>query len=504
MTKKNWLTSGTRLSCHLLAVACLIVLYCATTVQAAQDSFRFVIMGDSPSHGCNYYTDPPDKCVNVDVLNQINQQIISLNPKPAFLFFSGDMAYYGGTRLLQGWNSIMQTVRDAGIPVYAIIGNHELYDANGLSVQQQKDFQAVFSDMPQNGPPGYESLAYSFTYGNSFFLIFDTFYLDPTSATLTPQANIQPAQFAWADNQTAMANANPAVVHKFAISHAPAFSAENNNYSQYNANLWTRMDNNGFDMFLGAHEHFYARFKVNKLTERIIPSNPWLGNVFEVISGSSGGSLVEVPSGAADVTQVQFNYTVVDVQGGAVSVNAYSYDNGTSPIDSFKVQKEALTVKKTGAGAGIVQSTQPYPYVDCGNTCRAYFNKDATVTLTAAPDINSGFKGWEGDCLGTGPCVVKMNNKKNVTANFGAKPLLSVHKLGYGDNKGTVVSKPGGINCGVACSAQYGLRTEVWLRASPSPGSIFSGWSGACTGTDEYCAVVMDDNQSVLATFGSE
>ena len=49
----------------------------------------------------------------------------------------------------------------------------------GLSVQQQQDFQTVFSDMPQNGPPGYESLAYSFTYGNSFFLIFDTFYLDP-------------------------------------------------------------------------------------------------------------------------------------------------------------------------------------------------------------------------------------------------------------------------------------------------------------------------------------
>ncbi len=75
------------MSCLLLAVACLIVLCCATTVLASKDSFRFVVMGDSRSHDCNYDTDPPDKCIDVDDLNQINQSILSLYPKPAFLFF---------------------------------------------------------------------------------------------------------------------------------------------------------------------------------------------------------------------------------------------------------------------------------------------------------------------------------------------------------------------------------------------------------------------------------
>jgi uncharacterized repeat protein (TIGR02543 family) len=42
------------------------------------------------------------------------------------------------------------------------------------------------------------------------------------------------------------------------------------------------------------------------------------------------------------------------------------------------------------------------------------------------------------------------------------------------------------------------------LKASPAPGSTFSGWSGACAGTDEFCTVVMKENQSVLATFGSK
>ena len=507
MRGKNLFDRGAPASSLLFAVACFVLLCWAAAAQA-QDSFRFVVMGDSPRFEClDYFNDPTDQCIDVAVLNQINQQVLSLNPKPAFLIFCGDMANFGGARMLQGWNSVMQPLRDAGIPVYVVIGNHELFDALAMpSVQQQQDFQSVFSGMPQNGPPGYESLAYSFSYGNSFFLIFDTFYLDPAASplSLSENPNIQPAQFAWADQQTALANANPAVVHKFAFSHAPAFSNENNDYSQYNLDLWTRMDNNGFDAFFGAHEHYYARFNVKAWTQPTIPSSPWSGNAFQVISGGAGAPLVEQPVGAADVTQVQYHYTVVDVQGAKVSVNAYSYDKVT-PIDSFTVKKQALVIGKTGAGDGIVQSTQPFPYVDCGNTCTAYFNQGATVTLTAAADPNSVFKGWQGDCLGSGPCAANMNSMKNVTARFGAKPVLSVHKLGYADNMGALVSGPGGISCGQTCSAQLTPGMTVRLKAFPSPGSTFTGWSGACTGTEASCTFIMNsDNQSVTATFGSQ
>ncbi|MGA2402291.1 MAG: metallophosphoesterase [Syntrophobacteraceae bacterium] len=503
--KKNLLAPAIPVSCLLLAVACLIVLCCAAAAQASGNSFRFVVMGDSRSVDCNYDTDPPDKCIDVKVLDQINKSIISLRPKPAFLIFNGDMARYGGTRMLDGWNKVMDTVRNAGIPVYAIIGNHELYDANGVSLKNQADFQTVFSGMPRNGPPGYESLAYSFIYGNSFFLILDTFYLDQAVSNWTDAPHIEPAQFDWADQQMAMANANPAVIHKFALSHAPAFSDEKTDYEQYRTDLWNRLNNNGFDVFFGAHEHLYGRFKVNGWTEPMNPSNPWLCNVFEVISGTAGAPLDEKSSNVADITLIQFNYTVVDVNGGTVSVNAYSYDNEILPIDSLTVLKEPLVVSKKGAGDGTVQSTQPYPYVDCGDTCTAYFNQNATVTLTAAPDANSVFKGWQGGaCSGTRPCVIQMNSMKNVTASFAAKPLLTVHKLGYGDNWGTVVSRQGVISCGVTCSAQYADGAAVMLKASPAPGSTFSGWSGACAGTDEFCTVVMKENQSVLATFGSK
>ncbi len=524
MTRKPLLGTGTPATCLLLAVVCLVALSCAAAAQADQNSFRFVVMGDSPQHCAP--TDPVENCINVAILNQINQDIISLNPKPAFLIFSGDLACYGGAPMLQGWNNVMQTVSGAGIPVYPIIGNHEVAAVvNGqesLSVQCQQDFQAVYSNLPQNGPQDYNSLAYSFTYGNSFFLIYDTFFLDPNATSWSQDPNIQPAQFAWADTQTATANANPALVHKFAFSHAPAFSGENLNpspYLQYNADLWTRLDNNGFDAYIAAHEHYYARFKVKATTEPPAPPySPWHNNVFEVISGGAGAALLEEPapggSPSADVTQVQHHYTVVDVQGGTVSFNAYAYDNPGKPFDSFTVSRRALAVKKVGAGGGTVQSDQPFNYVDCGALCTAYFNQGAMVTLTAAPDANSVFTGWAGACSGVMPCVVKMNGNVKVSAVFAAKPLLSVHKLSYGDNHGAVVGTPmplpgggaptgSGIDCGVNCSGQYPVGMLVRLMATASPGSTFAGWSGPCTGAGKYCTVVMNESQDVIATFGS-
>jgi hypothetical protein len=519
MTKKALWAAGTPALCLFLAVACLVVLSCAAAAQADQNSFRFVVMGDSPQKCLP--TDPVEKCIDTAILNQINQDIISLNPKPAFVIFSGDLAEYGGTAMLQGWNNVMQTVSGAGIAVYPIIGNHEITEivngAESFSPQLQQDFQAVYSNLPQNGPQGYNSLAYSFTYGNSFFLIYDTFYLDPSATSWTDDPNIQPAQFSWADTQTATANANPALVHKFAFSHAPAFTNGNTPtpcpYAQYSTDLWTRLDNNGFDAYIAAHEHYYARFKVKASTEPPAPpSIPWHNNVFEVISGGAGAPLVEAPGCTADVTQVQYHYTVVDVQGGTVSFNAYTYDNPATPFDSFTVSRQALAVKTVGTGGGTVQSDQPFNYVDCGTLCTAYFNQGAVVTLTAAPDANSVFTGWAGACSGVLPCVVKMNGNVTVSAVFTAKPLLSVHKLSFGDDDGTVVGTPlpmlgsgaqTGINCGVNCSGQYAVGTSVRLMATASPGSTFAGWSGPCTGAGKYCTVLMNESRDVIATFGS-
>lgn len=77
---------------------------------------------------------------------------------------------------------------------------------------------------------------------------------------------------------------------------------------------------------------------------------------------------------------------------------------------------------------------------------------------------------------------------------------LTVNKNGTGS--GTVTSSPTGINCGATCSASFAQGTTVTLTAAPASGSVFAGWSGACTGTGT-CSVTMDAAKTVTATFNT-
>ena len=74
---------------------------------------------------------------------------------------------------------------------------------------------------------------------------------------------------------------------------------------------------------------------------------------------------------------------------------------------------------------------------------------------------------------------------------------LTVSKSG----SGSVASSPSGINCGTTCSASYVSGTSVTLTASPASGYSFSGWSGACSGSNASCTVSMTQARSVSASF---
>ena len=66
---------------------------------------------------------------------------------------------------------------------------------------------------------------------------------------------------------------------------------------------------------------------------------------------------------------------------------------------------------------------------------------------------------------------------------------------------GTVTSTPAGINCGATCTASFELGNQVTLTASADAGNSFTGWTGACTGSQATCTLTLAAAASVTASF---
>ncbi len=68
---------------------------------------------------------------------------------------------------------------------------------------------------------------------------------------------------------------------------------------------------------------------------------------------------------------------------------------------------------------------------------------------------------------------------------------------------GNVASVPIGIACGTDCSEPLNAGTSITLTATPADSFVFSGWSGACSGTGTTCVLTMSADQSANATFNA-
>ena len=79
-------------------------------------------------------------------------------------------------------------------------------------------------------------------------------------------------------------------------------------------------------------------------------------------------------------------------------------------------------------------------------------------------------------------------------------PPLGLTVWRSGTGSGEVSSTPQGIACGTDCFHAYGVGTPVTLSAVASAGSVFVGWTGACSGT-AGCVLTMDGVKGVTASF---
>ncbi len=91
------------------------------------------------------------------------------------------------------------------------------------------------------------------------------------------------------------------------------------------------------------------------------------------------------------------------------------------------------------------------------------------------------------------------NSAPQVTVNCAQNFALSVSTVG----SGSVTSNPAGINCPSSCVVGFAQNSNVQLTATPGPNANFTGWTGACSGNNEICNVLMTQARDVTANFGT-
>jgi len=230
---------------------------------AAAGTWKFVSIADTQS-GLT-----PTNAVNTNVCIPMARQIV--NERPDFVLIPGDLilgADPGDHAALLAeyaqWTNAFSSIYSAGIPIYPVRGNHEIYgdDTNGTV------YLSVFgASVPSNGPAGEVGLTYSFAHNNALIIGLDQY-------TQPHQVN-QP----WLDNQLA----SNRYAHIFVFGHEPAVQvvepeclADETDARDLFLKSITEA---GCRMYLCAHDHFYNR-------GRLMPKSG--GSIMQVISGAGG------------------------------------------------------------------------------------------------------------------------------------------------------------------------------------------------------------------------
>ena len=76
---------------------------------------------------------------------------------------------------------------------------------------------------------------------------------------------------------------------------------------------------------------------------------------------------------------------------------------------------------------------------------------------------------------------------------------LTITKTGSGN----VDSSDKRLSCGNKCVSPYTAGSVVTLSAKPASGSVFTGWTGACIGSNSSCNVTVNGRVEAIANFAA-
>ena len=116
------------------------------------------------------------------------------------------------------------------------------------------------------------------------------------------------------------------------------------------------------------------------------------------------------------------------------------------------------------------------------------YDEGTEVTITATPDEGYEFVGWEGSDSDSNSLTVILNSNESLNAVFELIPLYTLTVLG---SEGGTVSTSGG---------EYAEGTEIEIIATPNEGYSFKGWEGI-EETSSSVTVLVSSNATVKAIF---
>ena len=139
------------------------------------------------------------------------------------------------------------------------------------------------------------------------------------------------------------------------------------------------------------------------------------------------------------------------------------------------------------------------------------YGKSLTLTAPPADTTGAAFAGWYGGCDSTNnasrTCTVAVNEGagRGVEARYVSPSpgsgtfLVTVVRAGSG--VGTVTGTNPTVNCGTVCTASVAASANIALTATPSAGSLFSGWANCPLPNSNVCSFSVTSARTVTANF---
>ncbi len=237
-------------------------------LEKIQGRFAFVVLGDNRTG------------------DDIYKKVISMamERKPDFIINTGDQIPTPGS--MSDWAKFWEMSRPVAVPYFITVGNHDVHGS-----QTERTYKEQV-DLPGN------ELYYSFTVGNSLFIVLDS-YLDDQEKKITGE------QYKWLEAVLA----NSKQKHKFVFLHHPLYPDKDkgshygdslDKHPQDRNRLQTLFVKNKVPIVFTGHDHLYLRKTVD--------------GIQHIIAGGGGAPLY-----AKEKDGGFYHYILVTVDGDKVS-----------------------------------------------------------------------------------------------------------------------------------------------------------------------------------------